>query len=72
MSGSSPLLDVAVCCKSSNTEACHKKLPQIIANNITNVGGQLVSEFMWGIVALVTMKKDKSLLLVESLNKQIS
>ena len=35
-SGSRPLLNVVVYWKSSNTEACAKKLSQILANNIDN------------------------------------
>ena len=34
----SPLLNVAVYWRSSNTEACAKKLSQILANNIDNEG----------------------------------
>ena len=49
-SGPSPLLNVAVYWKSSNTKACAKKLSHILANNIENWGRGLVSEFMWGIV----------------------
>ena len=37
-SGPSPLLNVAVYRQSSNTEACAKKLSQILANNIDNGG----------------------------------
>ena len=37
-SGPSPVLNVAVYWKSSNTEACAKKLPQILGNNIDNGG----------------------------------
>ena len=33
-----PLLNVAVYCKSSNAEAYVKKLSQILANNIGNMG----------------------------------
>ena len=35
-SSPSPLLNVVACWKSSNTEACVKKLSQILANNIDN------------------------------------
>ena len=38
-SGPSPLLKVAAYWQSSNTEACAKKLSQILANNIDNVVG---------------------------------
>ena len=48
--GPSPLLNVAQYWKSSNTEACAKKLSQILANNIDIGVGGLVSEFMLGIV----------------------
>ena len=41
-----PLLNVAVYWQSSNTEACAKKLSQILANNIDNGGRRLVSKFM--------------------------
>ena len=37
---------VAVYWQSSNTEACAKKLSQILANNIDNGGRRLVSKFM--------------------------
>ena len=37
-SGPFPLLNVAVYWQSSNTEACAKKLSQILANNIDNEG----------------------------------
>ena len=37
-SGPFPLLNVAAYWHSSNTEACAKKLPQIVANNIDNRG----------------------------------
>ena len=40
-SGPSPLLNVAVYWQSSNTEACAKKLSQIIANNIDNGGREI-------------------------------
>ena len=49
-SGPFPLLNVAAYWESSNSEACAKKLSQILANNIENRGEGLVSEFMWGIV----------------------
>ena len=45
-----PFLNVAAYWRSSNTEAYAKKLSQILANNIDNGGGGLVSEFMWVIV----------------------
>lgn len=32
------LLNASACWESSNTEACAKKLPQILANNIENGG----------------------------------
>ena len=41
-----PFLNVAAYWRSSNTEAYAKKLSQILANNIDNGGGGLVSEFM--------------------------
>ena len=41
-----PLLNVAVYWQSSNTEACVKKLSQILANNIENGRRGLVSGFM--------------------------
>ena len=49
-SGPSPLLNVVVYWQKSKTEACAKKLSQILANNIENGRRGLVSEFMWGIV----------------------
>ena len=49
-SGPSPLINVAGYWKSSKTKACVKKLSQILANNIGNRGGGLVSELMWGTV----------------------
>ena len=51
-SGPSPLLNVVVYWQSSNTEACAKKLSQILANNIDKRGGGSVSKFMWGVVGL--------------------
>ena len=51
-SGPFPLPNVAEYWQSSNTEACARNLSQILANNIDNGGGGLVSEFMWGIVGL--------------------
>ena len=48
--GPFPQLSVAAYWQSSNTEACAKKLSQILANNIENRGRGLVSEFIWGIV----------------------
>ena len=46
-SGPFPLLNVAAYWQSSDTEACAEKLSQILADNIDNGGGGLVSEFMW-------------------------
>ena len=37
--------------QSGDTEACAKKLSQILAGNIDHGGGGLVSEFMSGILA---------------------
>ena len=45
-SGPSSLLNVAVYWQSSSTEACARKLSQILANDIDNGGRGLVSEFM--------------------------
>ena len=41
-----PLLNFAAYWKSTNSEACTKKLSQILANNIDKGGGGLDSEFM--------------------------
>ena len=45
-----PPINVAVYWQSGNTEACARKLSQILANNIGNGEEELVSEFMSGIV----------------------
>ena len=45
----SPHFIVAEYWKSSNAEACAKKLSQILTNLMDKGGGELVSEFMWGI-----------------------
>ena len=42
----SSLLNVAVYWQSSNTKACTKKLPQILANNVDKAGRGLISDFM--------------------------
>ena len=44
-----PHFTVAEYWKSSNAEACAKKLSQILTNLMDKGGGELVSEFMWGI-----------------------
>ena len=36
-----PLINVAAYCKTSNNEACTKKLSQILANNI-DIGGKMI------------------------------
>ena len=50
-SGPFPLLNVAVCWQSSDTEACAKKLLRYLQTTLIKGWGRLVSEFMWGIVA---------------------
>ena len=47
-----PLLHVAVYWQGKNTEACAKKLPQILETTLIIGEGELVSEFMEGAVAI--------------------
>ena len=49
---SPPLLHVAVYWQGKNTEACAKKLPQILETTLIIGEGELVSEFMEGVVAI--------------------
>ena len=46
------LLHVAVYWQGKNTEACAKKLPQILETTLIIGEGELVSEFMEGVVAI--------------------
>ena len=57
-----PLLNVAAYWKSSNTEACTKKLSQTLLNNIDNGGVGTWSQNLWRYCSsLVTLHSSKSL-----------